>query len=84
MAHEDRPRTLDPQDLGPLEAWLAGELQAEAVSLGPAKLLSGGAIGEDFDAFVGSTVSISGGSVGDGFDAHSGSTVNISGGSLGL
>jgi len=48
MAHEDRPRTLDPENLGPLEAWLAGELQAEAVSLGPAKLLSGGAIGENW------------------------------------
>lgn len=48
MAHEDRPRTLDPENLDPLEAWLAGELQAEAVSLGPAKLLSGGAIGENW------------------------------------
>ena len=48
MAHEERPRTLDPEDLGPLETWLTDKLQANAVSLGPAILLSGGAIGENW------------------------------------
>ena len=48
MAHEDRPRTLDPDNLGGLEAWLAGRLEADSIKLGPAKLLSGGAIGENW------------------------------------
>lgn len=48
MAHEDRPRTLDPESLEGLEAWLAGKLRAKTITLGPAKLLSGGAIGENW------------------------------------
>ena len=42
--------------------------------------VSGGAVGNGFDAFGGSTVNISGGTVGNNFEAFGGSTVNISGG----
>jgi hypothetical protein len=45
--------------------------------------ISGGAIGESFDAFSGSTVLISGGVVGNNFHAFDQSVVNISGGSVG-
>ena len=45
--------------------------------------ISGGSVGDDFEAFSGSVVTISGGSVGDAFEAFSGSVVTISGGSVG-
>ena len=48
MAHAERVRTLDPDNLGELEDWLAGEIGADAVTLGPVKLLAGGAIGENW------------------------------------
>lgn len=48
MAHETRPRTLDPNNLKPLEKWLSGELGAESVSIKKAELLGGGAIGENW------------------------------------
>ncbi|MFV2069551.1 MAG: hypothetical protein ACC645_21515 [Pirellulales bacterium] len=44
----------------------------------------GGSVGDDFDAFNGSTVNISGGLVGDRLRASGGSVVNISGGSVGV
>ena len=46
-------------------------------------IISGGTVGNHFNAYNGSTVSISGGTVGGGFDAFSGSEVTISGGSVG-
>ncbi len=48
MGLADRARTLDPGDLGTLEAWLAAELGAARVALGPVELLAGGAIGENW------------------------------------
>ena len=42
--------------------------------------ISGGTVGDRFEAFRGSTVNISGGVVGPFFDANAGSTVTISGG----
>ena len=45
--------------------------------------ISGGSVGDRFEAFSGSTVNISGGFVDRLFDANNGSTVNISGGSVG-
>ncbi len=48
MAHERRSRTLDPDNLGALQDWLAGELGADAVKIEEASLLSGGAIGENW------------------------------------
>ena len=44
--------------------------------------ITGGAVGEDFDANAGSTVNISGGEVGLRFNANTGSHVNISGGNV--
>ena len=44
--------------------------------------VSGGSIGNFFEANSGSTVNISGGVIGTGFEAMPGSTVNISGGSI--
>jgi aminoglycoside phosphotransferase (APT) family kinase protein len=48
MAHETRPRTLDPDNLAPLEAWLSTKLDAGNVHITSAKLLAGGAIGENW------------------------------------
>lgn len=48
MAHAARPRTLDPDNLKPLESWLAATIGASRVALGPVELLSGGAIGENW------------------------------------
>ena len=45
--------------------------------------ISGGVVGDSFDANSGSTVNISGGFVDFFFNANSGSTVNISGGEVG-
>jgi len=44
--------------------------------------ISGGSVGNHFDAFGGSVVNVSGGSISIAFDAYGGSTVNISGGSF--
>ena len=54
MAHESRPRTLDPENLGPLETWLADRIGADSLKIEKAELLSGGAIGENWrlDAWV--------------------------------
>ncbi|MCA9262794.1 MAG: hypothetical protein KDA60_03055 [Planctomycetales bacterium] len=46
-------------------------------------LLSGGSVGQGFDAFVGSRVEITGGFVGDRFAAYGGTQVLVSGGSVG-
>ena len=48
MTEASRPRTLDPANLAPLEAWLAGEITAKKVSVGEAELLAGGAVGENW------------------------------------
>ena len=45
--------------------------------------ISGGTVGDSFDAFHGSVVNITGGTVGDDFAAHIGSDVNLSGGTVG-
>ncbi|WP_145291150.1 beta strand repeat-containing protein [Pirellulimonas nuda] len=45
--------------------------------------ITGGAVGEGFDAFRGATVNISGGSVGSSFDVFDGAVANISGGAVG-
>ena len=43
-----RARTLDPENIGPLETWLARELEAQSVRIVEAVLLSGGAIQENW------------------------------------
>ena len=48
MAHETRPRTLDPGNLQPLQDWLCAELVADSVTIERAELLGGGAIGENW------------------------------------
>jgi len=48
MAPAAKPRTLDPDNLQPLETWLASRLGARRVVLGPVELLAGGAIGENW------------------------------------
>lgn len=48
MAHETRPRTLDPNRLNPLQEWLAQELGAKRIELTAAEILGGGAIGENW------------------------------------
>lgn len=48
MAHITRPRTLDPNKLGPLQDWLASQLGAEAVTIDKLKLLPGGAVAENW------------------------------------
>ena len=45
--------------------------------------VSGGTVGNNFDAFSGSTINVSGGQIGGFFEAFDGSTVNISGGTVG-
>lgn len=48
MTSPPRARTLDPDNLGPLEAWLATELEAAQVRLTDAVRLGGGAIQENW------------------------------------
>ncbi len=48
MAHANRPRTLDPEHLEPLQNWLGAELGADALTIEKAELLGGGAIGENW------------------------------------
>lgn len=48
MALITRPRTLNPNKLGPLQDWLAGQLGAEAVTVDRIDLLPGGAVGENW------------------------------------
>jgi len=48
MSHETRPRTLDPNNLNPLQDWLGRELGAKTVSITNARILGGGAIGENW------------------------------------
>jgi len=48
MAHANRARTLDPENLGALQDWLCAELGAEALTIERAELLGGGAIGENW------------------------------------
>ncbi|MGI9384655.1 MAG: phosphotransferase family protein [Methyloligellaceae bacterium] len=52
MAHATRPRTLDPADLVPFEAWLAATLAAEQAKVRRVELLAGGAIGENWRILV--------------------------------
>ena len=54
MAHAERTRTLDPDNLADLECWLAEKVGAKSLRLGPVKLLAGGAIGENWR--IGATV----------------------------
>ena len=51
-------------------------------AVGAEVTISGGSVGNGFQAWSGSQVTISGGSVGNGFHAWSGSQVTISGGSV--
>lgn len=48
MAHATRTRTLDTGNLEPLQDWLGNELGAEKITIEKTKLLSGGAIGENW------------------------------------
>lgn len=48
MAHATRPRTLDPDNLAPLEAWLKDAVGASALRIRETNLLSGGAVGENW------------------------------------
>ncbi len=48
MAHATRARTLDPENLGPLQDWLCAELEADRLTIEKASLLGGGAIGENW------------------------------------
>lgn len=48
MAHANRPRTLDPENLGALQDWLGAELGADTLTIEKAELLGGGAIGENW------------------------------------
>ena len=45
--------------------------------------ISGGVVGDGFDAFHDSRVNITGGEISGHFTAHGGSIVNISGGTIG-
>jgi hypothetical protein len=51
--------------------------------VGAEMTMSGGTVGDHFDAFDGSRVTISGGTVGNVFEAHSGSSVTVNRGSIG-
>jgi len=62
---------------------VAGILGDSAEASGSVVNISGGIVGEGFEAYSGSEVNISGGIVGDLFDANPGSVVNISGGVVG-
>ena len=48
MAHENRPRTLDPENLGALQDWLSAALGADTLTIEKVELLGGGAIGENW------------------------------------
>lgn len=48
MAHATRSRTLDPDDLGSLERWLATSVGSNSVRVSSAGLMSGGAVGENW------------------------------------
>jgi aminoglycoside phosphotransferase (APT) family kinase protein len=48
MAHANRPRTLDPENLGALQDWLGAALEADMLTIEKAELLGGGAIGENW------------------------------------
>lgn len=48
MAETARAHTLDPDSLAPLEAWLAGAIEADHVRINEAVLLPGGAVGENW------------------------------------
>lgn len=48
MAHANRPRTFDPENLDPLQEWLGAELGADTLTVNKAELLGGGAIGENW------------------------------------
>jgi aminoglycoside phosphotransferase (APT) family kinase protein len=53
MTSKARPRTLEPGNLAPLEAWLAETLAATRVEVRAATLLSGGAVQENWRIDVG-------------------------------
>ena len=48
MAETTRAHTLDPENLTPLEAWLAKAIAADSVRIDKAELLPGGAVGENW------------------------------------
>ncbi len=48
MTHKTRACTLDPENLQPLETWLAGQVGADTLRIEKAGLLGGGAIGENW------------------------------------
>ncbi len=48
MAETTRAHTLDPDNLKPLESWLAAEISADRVQVNAAELLPGGAVGENW------------------------------------
>src|SRR5690606_34206404 len=48
MASSSRPRTLDPDNLDPLQRWLARAVEADRVEITRADLLSGGAVQENW------------------------------------
>jgi len=52
MAQDARARTLDPDDLGPLERWLAMTIGSTSVRIGSIDLMSGGAVGENWRLVV--------------------------------
>jgi hypothetical protein len=66
-----------------IEVQFGGLVRENLEAAGAVVQISGGAIGNGFDAWDGSTVNLVGGSVGNNFEAFRGTTVNISGGSVG-
>ena len=60
-----------------------GTIGERVEAVGAELVMTGGTLGNRFDAFDGSVISISGGNVGQLFEAHPGSQVRISGGKVG-
>ncbi len=59
-----------------------GVIGERAEAVGSELVMTGGTLGNRFDAFYGSTVSLSGGTVGELFSAYAGSRVRVSGGKV--
>ncbi|MCH7752458.1 MAG: hypothetical protein IH898_09935, partial [Planctomycetes bacterium] len=62
-----------------VEVNAGGQVGNNLEAVGAQVTISGGSVGNDFDAYSGSVVNISGGSVGDDFQASNGSEVNLFG-----
>jgi hypothetical protein len=60
-----------------------GAISERAEAVGSELVMTGGTLGDRFDAFSGSVISISGGTVGQLFAAYGGSQVRVSGGQIG-